>query len=55
MLTPISMALMLQATMGYDDLCSALRMDADHAEAIEMKRDLELKATQCKNEVCNKN
>lgn len=37
--------------MGYEDVCSALRLDPDHPEALEMMDDLQKKALECKNEV----
>ena len=37
--------------MAYEDVCSALRLDPDHSEAVEMMHDLQKKALECKNEV----
>ena len=41
----------LQNTQCYYDLCSALDISADHAEALRMKAELEEKAVDCKNQV----
>ena len=32
-------------------MCSSLRLDPDHSEALEMREDLEIKALKYKNEV----
>ena len=40
-----------QVTKGYWDVCKALEKEEDHPEALEMKEDLEKKASLCKDRV----
>lgn len=40
-----------QTSDGYGDVCKALALKPGHAEALEMKEDLEKKARQCKDQV----